>query len=71
MTAQKLIFVLKIKYDDCMTPNDHLVLASMTNKMQRYTISFIAVNALRVLGGFSAHHQEPKFKTVPTASGMC
>jgi len=28
-----------------------------TNKMQRYTISLIAVNALRVSGGFSAHHQ--------------
>ena len=28
--------------------------------MQRYTISFITVNALRVSGGFSAHHQELK-----------
>jgi hypothetical protein len=28
--------------------------------MQRYTISFIAVNALHVSGGFSAHHQELK-----------
>jgi hypothetical protein len=26
--------------------------------MQRYTIFFITVNALRVSGGFSAHHQE-------------
>jgi hypothetical protein len=26
--------------------------------MQRYTIFFIAVNALNVSGGFSAHHQE-------------
>jgi hypothetical protein len=26
--------------------------------MQRYTIFFIAVNALHVSGGFSAHHQE-------------
>jgi hypothetical protein len=25
--------------------------------MQRYTIFFITVNALHVLGGFSAHHQ--------------
>jgi hypothetical protein len=41
----------------------------MTNKMQRYTIFFIAVNALHVLGGFSAHHQE--VKTVHTASGIC
>ena len=31
-----------------------------TNKMQRYTIFFITVNALHVLGNFSAHHQELK-----------
>jgi len=37
--------------------------------MQRYTIFFIAVNALHVSGGFSAHHQE--LKTVHTASGIC
>ena len=40
-----------------------------TNKMQRYTIFFITVNALRASGGFSAHHQE--LKTVHTASGIC
>jgi len=28
--------------------------------MQRYTIFFITVNALHVLGGFPAHHQELK-----------
>jgi hypothetical protein len=28
------------------------------NKMQRYTIFFITVNAVHVAGGFSAHHQE-------------
>jgi len=28
--------------------------------MQRYTIFFITVNVLHVLGGFSAHHQELK-----------
>jgi hypothetical protein len=28
--------------------------------MQRYTIFFIAVNALHVSGGFFAHHQELK-----------
>jgi hypothetical protein len=33
---------------------------SITNKMQHYTIFFIAVNALQVSGGFSAHHQELK-----------
>jgi hypothetical protein len=37
--------------------------------MQRYTILFIAVSALHVSGGFSAHHRE--FKTVHTASGIC
>jgi len=30
--------------------------------MQRYTIFFIAVNALHVSGGFSAHHQERKIQ---------
>jgi hypothetical protein len=33
---------------------------SITNTMQRYTIFFIADNALHVSGGFSAHHQELK-----------
>jgi hypothetical protein len=28
--------------------------------MQRYTIIFIALSALHVSGGFSAHHQELK-----------
>jgi len=32
----------------------------IVNKMQRYTIFFIIVNALHVSGGFSAHHQELK-----------
>jgi hypothetical protein len=36
---------------------------SITNKMQRYTIFFIAVEALHVSGGFSAHHQELKLYT--------
>jgi len=40
-----------------------------TNKMQRYTIFFIAVNALQVSGGFPVHHQE--LKTVYKASGIC
>jgi len=40
-----------------------------TNKMQRYTIFLITVNALHVSGVFSAHHQE--LKTVHTASGVC
>jgi hypothetical protein len=42
---------------------------STTNKMQLYAIFFITVNAVHVLGGFSAHHQE--LKTVYTASGIC
>jgi hypothetical protein len=37
-----------------------VVLLSSTNKMQCYTIFFIIVNVLHVLGGFSAHHQELK-----------
>jgi len=37
--------------------------------MQRYTIFFIAVNALHVSGSFSAHDQE--LKTAHTASGIC
>jgi hypothetical protein len=36
---------------------------SVTNKMQRYTIFFIAVKALHVSGSFSAHHQELKLYT--------
>jgi hypothetical protein len=48
--------------------NTSMILLSITNKMQRYTIFFIAVNALHVSGGFSAHHQE--LKAVHTASGM-
>jgi hypothetical protein len=33
---------------------------SIANKMQRYTIFFITVNALHISGGFSAHLQELK-----------
>jgi hypothetical protein len=33
-----------------------LVATAATNKMQRYTIFFITVNAVHVLGGFCAHH---------------
>jgi len=36
------------------------IILSTTNKMQRYTIFFITVNALHVSGGLSAHHQELK-----------
>jgi hypothetical protein len=45
-----------------------VISSNITNKMQRYTIFFIAVNALHVSGGFSAHHQE--LKTVYTTSGI-
>ena len=37
-----------------------IIRSTRTYKMQRYTIFFIAVNALHVSGGFSAHHQELK-----------
>ena len=46
-----------------------LYYSSITNKMQRYTMVFITINALHVSGGSSAHHQE--LKTVYTASGIC
>jgi hypothetical protein len=36
------------------------ILLSITNKMKRYAIFLIAVNALHVSGGFSVHHQELK-----------
>jgi len=36
------------------------VFLSTTNKIQRYTIFFIVVSAVRVSSGFSAHHQELK-----------
>jgi hypothetical protein len=49
--------------------NKYYIFLSTTNKMQRYTIFFIAVNALHVSGGFYAHQQE--LKTVHTASGIC
>jgi hypothetical protein len=45
------------------------ILLSITNMMQHHTTFFIAVNALRVSGGFFARHQE--LKTVHTASGIC
>jgi hypothetical protein len=43
--------------------------SSITNKMQRYAMAFITINAPHVSGGSSAHHQE--LKTVYTASGIC
>jgi hypothetical protein len=45
-----------------------ILFLSITNKMQRYTIFFITLNALHVSGGFSDHHRE--LKTVHTASGI-
>jgi len=35
----------------------------ITNKIQRYTVVFITVNAVHVSGGSSAHHQELKLYT--------
>ena len=40
--------------------NSHTFLLSTPNKLQRYTIFLIIINALHVSGGFSAHHQELK-----------
>jgi hypothetical protein len=37
-----------------------LLFLSTTNKMQRYTIFFIAVSAVHVWSGYSAHRQELK-----------
>jgi hypothetical protein len=37
-----------------------LIYSSLTNKIQRYTIVFITINALHVSGDSSAHHQELK-----------
>jgi hypothetical protein len=51
--------VLK-ELDIHVTMHHECILLSTTNKMQRYTIFFIIVNALHDLGGFSAHHQELK-----------
>jgi hypothetical protein len=41
-----------------MTVHRQCILLITTNKMQRYTIFFIIVNALHVSAGFSAHLQE-------------
>jgi hypothetical protein len=43
--------------------------SSITNKMQRYTMTFIIVNVLHVSGGSSAHHQV--LKTAYTTTGNC
>ena len=52
----------------CTALNIVILILGITNKMQRYTIFFITVNALHISGGFSAHHQE--LKTVHTALGI-
>ena len=44
------------------------VFLNRTNKTQRCIILFIIVNALHVLSGFSAHHQE--LKSVHAASAI-
>jgi hypothetical protein len=45
------------------------VFLSTTNKMQRYTMFFIVVSALKVSSGFSAHHQE--LKNCVCSIGIC
>ena len=37
-----------------------VISSNITNKMQRYTIFFITLNAVHVSGGFSVHQQELK-----------
>jgi hypothetical protein len=39
-----------------------MLCSSTYNKVQRYTIFFVAVSALHVSRGFSAHHQELKIQ---------
>jgi len=34
--------------------------SSVANKMQRYKVVFITINALHISGGSTAHHQELK-----------
>jgi len=50
----------RTKITGALHEDQHKFLLRITNNMQRYTIFFIIVNALRVSGGFSAHHQELK-----------
>jgi hypothetical protein len=51
-----LYHILQDKFDINGTVHRECILLSITNKMQRYTVFFITVNALHVSGGFSAHH---------------
>jgi hypothetical protein len=53
------------------TSSNICTLSSITNKMQRYTIFFIAVDALRVRAVFPPIIRSSKFKTVHTTSGIC
>jgi hypothetical protein len=56
-------------FDPHVTVHRYCILLGTPNKMQRFTIFFITVNALHGSGGFSAQHHE--LKTVHTASGKC
>ena len=67
--AQRLFAVTSGTDCDSSSKACLFILSSITDKMQRYTIFFIAANAVHVSGGFSAHHQE--LKSVHTASGIC
>ena len=69
MTRQDCCGLYRLLLDVHVTVHRYCILLNTTNKMQPYTIFFIAVNALHVSGGFSAHHQE--LRTVHTASGIC
>jgi hypothetical protein len=50
--------LIDLFFDVHVTVHRLCILLGTTNKMQRFTIFFITVNALHVSGGFSAHHQE-------------
>jgi hypothetical protein len=54
---------LQVSYTGAYPPDMKGNPLSLINKMQHYTIFFIAVNALHVSGGFSASHQELKLYT--------
>jgi hypothetical protein len=63
-----LVVIVMAQWAQQLTRQNEGYMLIITNKMQRNTIFFIVVKALRVSGGFPAHHQE--LKTVHTASGI-
>ena len=69
-SAFVMYILVRIPFDlTFMGPCIFNVFLNITNKMQRYTIFFITVNAVHVSSCSSAQHQE--LKTVHTASVIC